>query len=517
MRFPGATHPGAARHLDRRGAIPATVAADIGRLKRGARAACPPKPPAKAGSPPQLACFFVLLSALIAPAPILAGADRPPNILLILADDLGWNQVGYHGSTFYETPNIDRLARRGIRFTDAYSAAPICSPTRAALMTGKYPARLHLTDYIPGRLWEDKPLVTPRMQQGLPLAERTLPERLKERGYVTGLFGKWHLASDYEYKPHRPMDPETQGFDMVFHTRKPEESDIKAGKADAHNAVEITDHAVDFIRTNRSRPFFCYVAHNVVHTPLGEEAALIEKYRRKPGSKLAENIPVMAAMIERMDRGIGRLLDTLAAERLEQNTLVVFASDNGNIAAQQDQVPFRGGKATLWEGGIRVPLAIHWPGLTRPGAVSHEPVITQDLFFTLCDAAGAPTGDLPADGMSLRQHLRTAAPLGREEIFWHYPHYHHLGDMRPASVVRAGRYKLIEWHEGALLAHSPAVSLFDLVADPGENHELAGEHREVAERLHHRLRAWRKSVGAQEMTVRPESAATRPRSTAASR
>ncbi|MSU25088.1 MAG: DUF4976 domain-containing protein [Opitutus sp.] len=431
-----------------------------------------------------------------------AAPARLPNILFILADDMGWNSAGYHGSTYYETPNIDRLAHRGVRFTDAYSAAPICSPTRAALMTGKSPARLHLTDYIPGGLWEEKPLVTPKMQQGLPLAEHTLAERLKERGYATGLFGKWHLAPDYEYQPNRPMDPESQGFDTVFHTRKPEDEDIKALKPDAHNASEITDRALAFIHANRARPFFCYVAHNVVHRPLGEDPALVEKYRRKPGAGRPENNALIGAMLERMDRGIGRLLEALDAEGLAADTLVVFASDNGTVLADQSQAPFRGGKATLWEGGLRVPLAIHWPGVTRVDAVSHEPVLTNDLFFTLCDAAGAPTGDVPRDGLSLVAHLRTAAPLGRDAIYFHYPHYHHLGDMRPASAIRTERYKLIEWHEGALLGRGPAVSLFDLTADPGEQNDLAVDQPERAAQLRAQLGRWRASVGAQTMTVR---------------
>jgi arylsulfatase A len=351
-------------------------------------------------------------------------------------------------------------------------------------------------------MWEDKPLVTPRMQQGLPLSERTLAERLKDRGYATGLFGKWHLAPDYEYKPNRPMDPESQGFSTVFHTRKPEEEDIKAGKSDAHNAVEITDHALEFIRANRTRPFFCYVAHNVVHRPLGEEAALIEKYKRKAGADRPENQAVMAAMIERMDRGIGRLLDAIDAAGLAENTVVVFTSDNGAVVADASQAPFRGGKSMLWEGGIRVPLTIYWPGVTRPDAESHEPVVTTDLFFTLCEAAGAPTDDVPRDGVSLAAHLRTAAPLGRDAIYFHYPHYHHLGDLRPSSVVRAERYKLIEWHEGALLGRGQVVSLFDLTADPGEQNDLAATKPDLAAQLRERLRRWRVSVGAQEMTVR---------------
>lgn len=442
---------------------------------------------------------------LLLAVPAGAAAPRPPNLLFILADDLGWNQVGYHGSRYYETPNIDRLARSGTAFSNAYAAAPICSPTRAALMTGKYPARLHLTDYIPGRRWEDKPLVTPAMQQGLPLAERTLPERLKERGYTTGLFGKWHLAADYDYRPHRPMDPESQGFDVVFHTRKPEDEDVKGGRPDAHNADEITDRALAFVReqARQSHPFFCYVAHNVVHTPLGEEPAALARFQAKPGAGWPENHPVMAAMIARMDRGVGRLLDALAELGRAEDTVVVFMSDNGNIAALQDQAPFRGGKATLWEGGIRVPLAIRWPGVTRPGAVSAEPVIATDLFHTLCAAAGVTLEPELVDGRSLADHLRTGAPLGRAALFWHYPHYHHLGDMRPASVIRSGRYKLIEWHEGALLPRGPAVSLFDLEDDAGESRDLAGEQPALAAQLRTQLAQWRGSVGAQEMTVRP--------------
>ncbi len=450
-----------------------------------------------------LVSFFATAGLSVAlPAAGPTNASRPPNIVFILADDMGWNQAGFNGSAFYETPNIDRLARAGVRFSDAYSAAPICSPTRAALMTGKYPARLHLTDYIPGRQWEGKPLVTPKMQQGLPLAERTLAERLKERGYATGLFGKWHLAADYDYQPHRPMDPESQGFDTVFHTRKPEQADVDPIKPDAHNAVEITDRAIAFIHANRARPFFCYVAHNVVHTPLGEEPALVEKYRRKPGADRPENIPVMAAMIERMDHGVGRLLAALGTAGLAESTLIVFTSDNGNIGPQQAQTPFHGGKATLWEGGIRVPLAIHWPGVTRAAATSAEPVITHDLFFTLLAAADIAASDFPPDGVSLLHHLRSGAPLGRDAIYWHYPHYHHLGDMRPASAIRSGRYKLLEWQEGALLARGPAVSLFDLTADPGEANDLAAAQPTLAAELCEKLLRWRASVGAQEMTVR---------------
>lgn len=434
-----------------------------------------------------------------ADAPVLS--PRPPNIVFILADDLGWNQVGYHGSNWYETPNIDRLAAEGMSFRHAYAAAPICSPSRAALMTGKAPARLHLTDYIPGRRWEDKPLVTPRMQQGLPLEETTLPELLHTRGYISGLFGKWHLAKTYDYEPWRPMDPESQGFDVVFHTRKPEIED--APPQDRHNAVAITDHAIEFIERNKNRPFFCYVAHNVVHTPLLEEPGLIEKYKTKLGADQPVNNAIMGAMIETMDRQIGRLMEAIDRLHLRENTIVIFMSDNGNVMALQSQAPFRGGKATIWEGGLRVPLAARWPGVVAAGARSDEPVITFDWFSTLLEIGGVAYQPGYNDGLSLMPLLTgKSTTLNRSALYWHYPHYHHLGDFRPGSVIRMGDYKLIEWYEGRLLHQGPAVSLFDLSLDPGESRDLAAQKPELVQRMRGSLASWRKEVGAQEMTPR---------------
>jgi len=435
-----------------------------------------------------------------------AAASRPHNIVFILADDMGWNQVGYHGSTWYETPNIDRIAREGMQFRHAYAAAPICSPTRAALMTGKAPARLHLTDFIPGARSENKPLVTPVMRQGLPLEEATIPEMLRTRGYVSGIFGKWHLAPDYNYTPGRPMDPESQGFDEVFH------SSVYVTIKDAHDkhgAIATTDRAVDFIERHKDKPFFCYVSHNVVHAPLGEEPELVAKYKAKPGADLPQHHPVMGAMIETMDRTIGRLLETLERLNLAERTIVVFTSDNGNIAAQQSQMPWRGGKSMLWEGGVRVPLAVRWPGIVRPGGSSDEPVIIHDWFNTIMEIAGVAYQPDYHDGASLMPLFTgKATTLGREALYWHYPHYHSLGG-KPSSSVRAGRYKLIEWHEGALLGGGPAVSLFDLIEDPGEARDLAGEKPDLASELRAKLRAWRKHVDAQEMKVREPASSPR--------
>ena len=414
---------------------------------------------------------------------------------------MGWNQVGYHGGGWYETPHIDRIAREGMQFRQAYSAAPICSPTRAALMTGKSPARLHLTDYIPGKLWDDKPLITPSMRQGLPLEESTIPEMLRTRGYTSGIFGKWHLAETYDYEPWRAMDPESQGFDEVYHTKKPEDDDPSL--KDAHNAVSITERALQFIERHKDAPFFCYVAHNIVHRPLMEEPALIAKYRAKHGADMPENNAIMGAMIERMDTSIGRILEKLRDLNLEKDTVVIFASDNGNVMADQSQTPFRGGKATIWEGGLRVPLAVRWPGVVRPGSSSEEPVITQDLFSTIMEAGGVRYDPASHDGASLLPLLSgESKSLHREALFWHYPHYHHLGDFRPGSAIRMGRYKLIEWYEGTLLGRGPEVEMFDLVADPGEKNDLAVVDAKRAAVMRQQLREWRAKMGAQEMSVR---------------
>jgi arylsulfatase A-like enzyme len=454
--------------------------------------------------PPSLRSILAILTLATTLVPVIQAAvspTRPPNIVFILADDLGWNQVGYHGFNWYETPHINRIAREGMQFSQAYSAAAICSPTRAALMTGKAPARLGLTDYIPGNPHLDRPLVTPRQIPCLPLEEETIAELLKRRGYVTGHFGKWHLGLDYKYEPNRPFDPASQGFDVVFTATKPE-ADLDPVPPDAQSADAITARAIDFIRAHRDQPFFCYVPHNVVHRPLYEEEELVAKYRAKEGATRPDRNPVMGAMIERMDRGIGRILATLEELALLENTIVVFYSDNGGLEALQSQAPLRGGKSMLYEGGIRVPLAVRWPGRIPAGTVNHAPVITMDLFATLADWAGLSDEVVALDGVSLRPLLEGQRDaLESRELFWHYPHYHHFGG-RPASAIRHKNYKLIEWYEGRLLGMGPAVELFDLAADPGETIDVAARHPALVAQLTERLEAWRKSMGAMKMTIR---------------
>ncbi len=428
--------------------------------------------------------------------------NQKPNIVFILADDLGWNQVKYHNITdYYDTPNIDKIAAEGMRFTDAYSAAPICSPARASIMTGKYPARLHLTDYIPGNSYPYARLKTPHQQQGLPLAEVTIAEMLKKQGYVTGMFGKWHLNKDKNYKPGRPGDPGSQGFDDVLATVKPK-PDADPNK-DAHHAIEITDRTLQFIEKNKDKPFFAYVSHHVVHRPLMEHKDLINYYKTKPHPEDKVNNPIMGAMIERMDRGIGRILAKLDELNLTKNTIVIFFSDNGGFKYYQDQAPLRGGKAMVFEGGIRVPLSVKWPGVVKPGSVCSVPVISNDFFPTLADMAGAHPGVKNIDGVSLVPLLKGAKSLDREAIYWYYPHYHRQG-YKPSGAIRMGDYKLIEWYERTAIGGEHQIDLYYIKDDISESNNLAEEKPELANKMRRKLHQWLKDVGAQTMPLNPD-------------
>lgn len=442
------------------------------------------------------------LMALVLPAWIFAAAPaKPLNFLFILADDLGWNQVGFNGSTYYETPNIDRIAREGMVFTNAYAAASICTPSRASILTGRYPARIHLTEYIPGDPYPWAKLRAPSEEKMLPLAEVTIPEILKARGYVSAQIGKWHLAKDYNYAPGRPGEPVSQGFDYEHLTVKPEDDSNPNG--DAHHTVEITNEAVKFIEANRDRPFFCYVAHNAVHRPIMEHPDLIYKYREKPNADLAINNPIMGAMIERMDTGIGVLLKKLDELGLAENTVVVFFSDNGGYDKLQAQDPLRGGKSMVYEGGIRVPLAIRWPAGIKPGTVSSVPVIGADFFPTFAELSGAPMGSQAIDGVSLAGLLRGGRAPSRDALFWHYPHYHRF-NYAPSAAIRVGDYKLIEWYERSLTGGANPISLYNIKEDVGETKDLVEKKPELAKKLWARLKQWRKDVGAQDMTVNPD-------------
>lgn len=448
-----------------------------------------------------LVCAVVCLAARAAEARPDAASPERPNIVLILADDLGWSDVSSYGSDLHRTPHIDRLATQGLRFTDSYAAAAICSPTRASIMTGKYPARLHLTNYIAG----DKTLKLkpPEWTRFLPLEEVTIAEALRAAGYSTGHFGKWHLNKDKNYRPGRPMDPGSQGFDVVLTTVKPEPD--ADPEADPHHVRQITDAAIAFLETNRGRPFFCYVAHDSVHRPVIGRPQLARDYQQRIKPDAKHRNPLYAAMVQDLDEGVGRILTRLDELGLTEKTLVIFTSDNGGFLGDRKDAgtvnfPLRAGKGHSYEGGVRVPTIVRWPGVTRPGSVSAEPISSIDYYPTLLEIAAAP-GDkanrAEVDGISLVPLLRNAsATLGRAALYWHYPHYSPQ-DGVPSGAIRSGEFKLIEFFEDM------HVELYNLKQDLGEKDNLAATMPEKAEELRGRLHAWRKAVGAQMPTPAP--------------
>lgn len=434
--------------------------------------------------------------------------DSPPNFLFILIDDMGWRDLGCYGSRFYETPNIDRLARQSVRFTSAYAACPVCSPTRASILTGKYPARLHLTDWIPGRpQWPTARLLTPAFQQQLPLEEVTLARALKPLGYVSASIGKWHLGGPSYY-------PDKQGFDLnVGGTEKGQPAsyfgpfdlpNLKGGSKDEYLTDRLTTEACQFIQTNRDRPFFLYLPEFAVHLPAQAKAAAIERFQAKADARNPQHDPVYAAMISTLDENVGRILAKLDALRIAQRTVVIFMSDNGGLVYEgrskqpvTSNAPLRAGKGHLYEGGIREPMMVRWPGVTKPGSVCATPVSSVDFFPTILEIAGVKEPvKSPVDGRSLVPLLRRAGSLGRNALYWHYPHYSNQGGV-PSGAVRAGDYKLIEFFEDG------RVELYNLANDERESRDLAPHDPERTARLHQMLRAWRESVNASMPALNP--------------
>ena len=397
--------------------------------------------------------------------------------------------MGCYGSTYYQTPHVDRLATQGMRFTDAYAACPVCSPTRASLMTGKYPATVNLTDFIAGHWRPYAKLVVPKFNLQLPLSEVTIAEALKAAGYRTACFGKWHLGG-------RDFGPGKSGFDEF-------------GGAPNRNdkAVEgLTDRALDFIARHRDKPFFLFLSHHTVHIPIQASKERVEKYRArlKPGQEFPQQAnPAYAAMVEEMDIQVGRVVAKLDELGLADDTVLIFFSDNGGLHKiftgrggwTTSNAPLRDEKGSLYEGGIRVPLIVRWPGKVKAGSECSVPVTSVDFYPTLLEMAGA-TGDPThkADGASIVPVLTGKAALERDAIYWHYPHYHHTA---PCGAVRAGDWKLIEYFEDG------KVELYNLKADLGEKTDLAAKMPGKAAELQKKLAAWRKAVGARMPTPNP--------------
>ncbi|WP_397381241.1 sulfatase [Prosthecobacter sp.] len=430
-------------------------------------------------------------------------AGPPPNIIVMLIDDMGWTDLGCYGSKYYETPHIDQLAKDGMRFTQAYSACTVCSPTRAAMMTGKSPARLHITDWIAGHVPSNGRLLIPNWTMKLPLEEETIAERLKTKGYATASIGKWHLGEEESY-------PTKHGFDVNIggmHIGSPPSyfspykiATLPDGPKDEFLSDRLTDEAVKFIDKNKEKPFFIYLPHYGVHTPIMGKPEVIAKYQAKKAAGGHSN-PVYAALVESIDDSVGKLRAKLNELKLAENTIFIFTSDNGGLSGTvnangwsrgpTDNSPARLGKGSAYEGGVHIPLIVSWPGLVKPGSTCDVPVITYDHVPTLLAATQtALAKDQVVDGESLLPLLGGTDTLAREAIYWHYPHYH-PGSASPYSAIREGDWKLIYFHE------DNHVELYNLKLDAGEVDNRAPFDSVRALQLRDKLMAWLKDTGAQ--------------------
>ena len=428
--------------------------------------------------------------------------EKRPNIILFLADDLGWTGLRCFGSDLYETPNLDELAASGMKFTDAYSACTVCSPSRAALMTGMYPAKLRLTSFIPG---QDRPyakMSIPDWTKGLGESYTTIAEALKEGGYRTWHVGKWHLNF-----PNEVADPTKHGFDYSEDKSAGTKGYFLSEKEVEKRSLDsnyLTDHlaklAVQKIEEESADPFFLYFAFHVPHTPIQGRKDLVEYFEGKRRDEALHKNPTYAAMVKSMDMAVGRVLEAIQARGLEEETLVIFTSDNGGLTQRYgkhdnftENLPLRRGKGSAFEGGVRVPTIVRWPGVIKAGSVCEEPICGVDFYPTLLEAAGAPgegTHNAKVDGKSVVSLLRDPESSLERDLFWHFPHYHAGGDS-PYTAIRSGNWRLVEFHENG------ALELYDLSSDLGETKNRATSHPEIASELYQRLNIWRDRVGAQ--------------------
>ncbi len=443
------------------------------------------------------------------------GAERP-NIVLLLADDLGWNGLGCYGSDLHETPNLDRLAAEGVRFTDAYAACTVCSPTRAAVMTGMYPARLHVTNWIPGTKLPYAKLSPPDWTLHLEQRHTTIAEALQAAGYHTAHIGKWHLGGG-------EFLPEHQGFDVNIGGTEsgsppggyflPNKLDLPEAKEGDYLTDHLTTQCLKLIDQWKDEPFFIYFPYYVVHTPIQGKPELVKKYEGLIKDGAVHDNAAYAAMTQSLDESAGRVLAKLEELGLTENTLVIFSSDNGGLSHKYtgtdklgetgitDNAPLRRGKGSAYEGGHRVPLIVKWPGVTQPGGVCADPVCSIDFYRTILAASGAPgeaAHNATMDGLSLVPLLKNPkASLEREALFWHFPHYH-AGNTGPYGAVRAGSWKLIERYEDG------SLELYNLAEDLSETTNLATQQPDRAKTLRTMLENWRQATGAQLMHPNPD-------------
>ncbi len=513
----------------------------------------------------RLTCLAVLMVAALTTT--AAAQERQPNIVFFLVDDLGWSDVGCYGSTTYDTPSIDKLASEGVRFTDAYAACHVCSPTRASILTGKYPATLNLTDWLPGRRnFPFQKFLNAVINQHLPYEETTIAEVLKRQGYATGIFGKWHLgrapstATAHGFDIHVPNVPSNwRTFHGPFGMKN-----LESKKGD-YLTDRLTDEALHWLDKHQKKPFFLYMSHFAVHDPIQGRKDLVEKYSQKldaasvskgPDFILEGNPDALdnpsrteldrlintpeyarhkvlprgtikikqkqdnvqfAAMVESVDQSLGRIVAKLKELEIEDNTIVIFFSDNGGMAAMNvgnpkrivpsekvdlaystSNLPLRGAKGWLYEGGIRVPLIVKWPAAGKRGTVCATPVISVDFFPTIVEMVGnSDRLDQGTDGVSIAP-LVQGQSIPDRPLFWHFPHYSNHGMHSPGGAIRWGKYKLLEYFE------NETVQLFDLESDIGEQNDLSKTDPETTQKLKQRLHQWRKQVNAQMMKPNPD-------------
>ncbi|QDT88671.1 sulfatase [Gimesia algae] len=482
-------------------------------------------------------CTLLLMITVACLADMPLSADektkqkKPLNFVFILVDDLGFMDVGCNNpQTFYETPNINQLAQTGMRFTNGYAANPVCSPTRYSIMTGKYPTRVDATNFFSGKR-AGKFLPAP-LNDKMPLSETTIAEALKEHGYSTFFAGKWHLGPTQEFWP------EKQGFDINrggWHRGGPYGGGkyfspygnprLTDGPKGEHLPDRLASETAQFIDEHRDEPFFAYLAFYSVHTPLMGPGPLVTKYKEKAKRlglsdqeefadeeqvfpvdeqrrvRILQNHAVYAAMVESMDKAVGKVLRQLEESGVAENTVVMLTADNGGLSTSEgsptSNLPLRGGKGWLYEGGIREVFLIRWPGETESGSVCEEPVITTDFYPTILDLAGLPLKPKQhLDGVSLKRLLQGKEPLKRDALYWHYPHYSNQGGI-PGGAIRVGDWKLIERFEDG------QVHLYHLKEDQSEKQDLAAKYPERVSAMRKQLHKWYQETDAKFLQAKP--------------
>ena len=446
--------------------------------------------------------------------------NSTPNVIFILVDDLGWNDLGYSGSTFYETPNIDNLSKESFQFTNAYAASPVCSPTRAAIMTGKHPARVNITDWIPGDDPQNRPLLGPQDLHELPLKEITIAEKLKESGYNTFYVGKWHLGSQGFYPEDNGFDINIGGFEkgspMGGYYSPYKNPKLNDGPKGEYLTDRLTDESIKLIKShNKNEPFALFLSFYNVHTPIQANEKHINYFNKKI-SEMADNEvrtksegdaitrlnhtnPEYASMVYAVDENVGKLIKSLKDSDLYENSLIIFTSDNGGLStlkriAPTSVYPLRAGKGWLYEGGIRIPQLIKSPGNTD-NVIVNDITASYDLFPTILDFAGIKN-NIDIDGISLTPILNGQSEIDREDIFWHFPHYH--GSLwKPGSAIRSGDWKLVFHYE------LNNAELFNLKEDPGEINDLSLLFEEKKQILLNKLNNLKNETNANKVSINP--------------